>query len=178
MVIVKILQVIIYTGAGVIGLGVIGLVFNSVAHSRACKVHASTMATPVLAMAGSGTRPAFVPMDTFAEPPAPGAQDDHLWRLANEAADTLLQSVKWLDAGAEVTVAGRIVTLAEGSQGTVGEVADRDGNTVPVWFPKHLLRTPSEGQIVSIQAAVVQGKEDDQKKGLKAASWGELPTAA
>lgn len=143
MVVMQILQWITGIAVVIIGLGIVGLIANSVAHCQACKVEAARIAAAAR-VAPSPAVPALPPMEDEAPPewaavPAPESPD-------------------------MVELLGVMGMLHEAPDGIRGLFKTGRGQFMPVLIPRYILRVPDDGERVTVRG-VVEGQV------LHVASW-------
>lgn len=134
MVVVVLIQWFLMVAAGLIGLGVLGLVANSVAHAQACRLHAAALAS---AAGARSVAPAV-------EPELAAEEDDELPEWVAEPAP---------EAPDAIELPGVMGLLHEAPDGVRGVITTEQGQ-MPVLLPRHLLRIPDEGEQITVRGAV------------------------
>lgn len=132
MIFVQLIQWVLATAAGIIGLGILGLIAESVAHSRACRQHALLMAQQRQSL--NEAVPVLTDVDQ--EP------EDLTERFGQ---------VRELEPVEEL--AGQVVAVTQGIGGQAAQLMDAHGVATSVWFPQWLLRTPLAGENVTVMGA-------------------------
>lgn len=177
---------------GVIAWGVIAIVASSYEVGKACKLEAARLELEVRSAAFKAAPPR-----SGAAQPAPVAQSqavttrpatpavvqqgpksavqaqfafakpDGVYQAIAERIDTLLEMLENQPVGTPVTIGGKVAAVKPWKDGSLVELRDLRGITVPVVFPG-IIAAPMEGDRIVVQGTTIQGKTS---KGVRARGW-------